>query len=68
MSTRNKDVRIAELRRRLAELDARFHTEVQKRGFDPAQIGNMALPSALAKLFAECAEVKSALEELASED
>jgi len=37
-------------------------------GFDPAQIENMALPTALAKLLEERAEIKSELEELAVED
>ncbi len=66
MPARNRDPRIAELQQRLAELDARFQTEAKQRGFDPAQIENMALPTPLAKLFAECAEIKSELDELAS--
>ena len=66
MPARDRDTRIAELQQRLAELDLRFQTEAKKRGFDPAQVENMALPTPLAKLFAECTEIKSELEELAS--
>ena len=66
MTARDRDTRIAELQHQLAELDARFQTEAKKRGFDPAQVENMALPTTLAKLFAEYTEIKSELEELAS--
>jgi hypothetical protein len=64
MSGQDRDTRIAELQHRLRDLEARFQTEARKRGFDPAQIENMALPAALAKLFAERAEIKAELEEL----
>ena len=60
-------MRIAELQNKLEQLDERFRTEAQRRGFDPAQVENMALPTALAKLFAERAQVASELEELAGE-
>ena len=68
MPARDRDARIAELQQRLAEIDARLQTESKKRGFDPAQIENMALPTPLAKLFAEYTEIKSELEELAVGD
>ena len=68
MSVQDADARIAELKQRLAELDGRFRAEARKRGFDPAQAENMALPATLARLFAECAEIKSELEELAVTD
>lgn len=67
MSAVDRDTRIAELKQQLAELETRFRTEAHRRGFDPAQIENMALPAALANVFAECAEVKSELEELECE-
>ena len=67
MSGQERDARIAELQHRLEELEGRFRAEAQKRGFDPVQIENMALPTALATLFAECAEIRSELEELAVE-
>ena len=57
-----------ELEKRLGELDTRFANEMRKRGFDPAQADNIALPSALAKLFAEREEIKAALEELVALD
>lgn len=64
MSAVERDTRIAALRQQLAELETRFRTEAHRRGFDPTQIENMALPAALANVFAECAEVRSELEEL----
>jgi hypothetical protein len=57
-----------ELEKRLGELDARFANEMRKRGFDPAQADNVALPSALAKLFAEREATKAELEELNAPD
>jgi hypothetical protein len=68
MSGQEREARIAELQHRLEELEARFQTEAQKRGFEAAQMENVALPMALAKLFAERAEIKSELEELAVKD
>ena len=68
MFGQERATRIAELQHRLEELEARFQIEAQKRGFDPTQIENMALPAALAKLFEERAEVKSELQELAVAD
>jgi hypothetical protein len=67
MSAAERDVRTAELKQKLAELEARFRTEAYRRGFDPAQVENMALPTALARLFEECAELKSELAELADQ-
>ena len=64
MSAQERNTTIAELQRRLAELAARFRIEAQQRGFDPAQIDNMALPTALAKLAAERTQIESELEEL----
>jgi hypothetical protein len=57
-----------ELEKRLGELDARFANEMRKRGFDPAQADNVALPSALAKLFAEREATKAELKELNAPD
>jgi hypothetical protein len=56
--------RTAELNERLRETEARFRQEALKRGFDPAQAENMALPSSLARLFAERAAIIAELEEL----
>jgi hypothetical protein len=57
-----------ELEKKLGELDTRFANGMRKRGFDPAQADNVALPSALAKLFAEREEIKAELEELIALD
>ncbi len=57
-----------ELEKRLGELDTRFANEMRKRGFDPAQADNVALPSALAKLFAKREATKAELEELIAPD
>ncbi len=57
-----------ELEKRLGELDTRFANEMRKRGFDPAQADNVALPSALAKLSAEREAIKAELEELIAQD
>jgi hypothetical protein len=65
MSAQDRDARIQHLTHKLEELEARFQTEAQKRGFDPAQIENMALPATLANLFAACEEIRSELEEIA---
>ena len=57
-----------ELEGKLRELEAQFADEMRKRGFDPAQVDNVALPSSLAKLFAAREEIKSELEELISNE
>ena len=64
MTDVDRAFRIASLQRQLAELNAKFRTEMQKRGFNTAQIENVALPTALAKLFAERNQIESDLEEL----
>lgn len=64
MSGSEPEARSAELRQKLAELEARFRIEVQKRGFDPAQVANMALPGPLARLFTDCAALKAELKAL----
>ena len=55
----------SELHRRLRDLNAEFERQMRARGFDPAQAENIALPSALAKLYAERERTKAHLEELA---
>jgi hypothetical protein len=59
--------RIEELRKKLSEVDAQFREAARKRGFDPDQAENLALPSNLAKLFLEREEIKNQLEELVDE-
>ena len=55
----------SELHDRLRTLDAEFERQMRARGFDPAQAENTALPSTLAKLYAERERTKAQLEELA---
>ena len=64
MSGSEPEAGSAELKQKLAELEARFRIEVHQRGFDPAQVANMALPGPLARLFADCAAIKAELEAL----
>ena len=64
MSNRENEARVLELEEELRKLDATFQDEMLKRGFDPAQAENVALPSGLAKLFAKREEVKAKLDEL----
>lgn len=54
----------SELHDRLRTLDAEFEREMRARGFDPAQTENLALPSRLARLYAERERTKAQLEEL----
>jgi hypothetical protein len=54
-----------ELHDRLRSLDAEFERQMRARGFDPAQAENTALPSTLARLYAERERTKAQLEELA---
>ena len=68
MSANEVDARIAELEQKLAELEAQFRSEAHKRGFEPAQVDNMALPAALARLVAAAAEIKGELDDLTIED
>ncbi|MCU1266987.1 MAG: hypothetical protein JWM21_3305 [Acidobacteria bacterium] len=67
MSELDLKARREELERRLAECEARFRREALKRGFDPTQIENMALPATLANLFADCEAIRSELEQAATQ-
>ena len=58
----------SELHDRLRSLDAEFERQMRARGFDPAQAENIALPSSLAKLYAERERTKARLEELEGGD
>lgn len=55
---------LQKLREQLRDLDAEFDREMRARGFDPAQTENMALPSNLAKLYAEREQIKAQLQDL----
>ena len=62
------ELNVHELHDRLRDLDAEFEREMRARGFDPAQAENVALPSRLAKLYAERERTKAELEELEGGD
>jgi len=47
---------------KLRAVEERFDREMRARGFDPAQAENVALPSALAKLYAEREELREEME------
>jgi hypothetical protein len=64
MSAAEREARSAELKQKLSEVEARFRVEAQRRGFEPTQVENMALPAPLANLFADCVAIRSELEEL----
>jgi len=64
METGAANERVLRLMEKLSELEARFDAEARKRGFDPAQAENIALPSTLARLFTEREEIRAELEEL----
>jgi len=51
-----------QFRARLRAVEERFDREMRARGFDPAQAANVALPSALARLYAEREELREELE------
>jgi len=52
-----------ELNLTLRELDREFEREMRARGFDPAQAERVALPSHLARLYAERETLKAQIEE-----
>jgi len=51
------------LHQKLRTLDAEFDREMRARGFDPTQTENVALPSHLAALYAQRAQIKAELEQ-----
>lgn len=67
MEVGEKDEKISKLQEKLRKGKARFDAEARKRGFDPAQAENMALPSTLVRLFTECEEIRTELEGIAGQ-
>ncbi len=51
-----------DLERRLRTTEEKFDREMRARGFDPAQAENVAMPSALAKLYAELQDLRQQIE------
>jgi hypothetical protein len=62
--SRETDTDRAELEAKLRKVEAAFENELRARGFDPAQLQNVALPGSLAKLYAQREQVRNELEEL----
>jgi hypothetical protein len=57
-----------ELNEQLNKLDAELVREMRARGFDPAQLENVALPAHLAELYKQREQIKAELEERAGEE
>ena len=57
-----------DLKLKLRALDAEFDREMRARGFDPAQLESVALPSHLAELYKQREQVKAELAELIEEE
>jgi hypothetical protein len=51
-----------DLESRLRATEETFDREMRARGFDPAQAENVAMPSALAKLYAELQDLRLQIE------
>jgi hypothetical protein len=60
----NNDARRQELESRLKLLTQEFEQQMRARGFDPAQTENVALPTALARLYGECEMIREQLDEI----
>ena len=60
----NQDSRRKELESRLEVLTTEFEQQMRARGFDPAQTENVALPTALARLYGECEMIREQLGEI----
>ena len=60
--------RISAMREDLRVLDAEFDREMRARGFDPAQLESVALPSHLAELYKQREQIKVELAELIEEE
>jgi hypothetical protein len=64
--TDGQNERRSELEAQLRLVDAEFDREMRERGFELAQAENVALPTSLARLYAERESIKAELEELTS--
>ena len=53
-----------QLEARLQEITEQFEQQMRARGFDPEQAENVALPSALARLYVERQSLLEQLEEI----
>ena len=64
--TDGKNERRNELEAQLRLIESEFDREMRERGFEPAQAENVALPTSLARLYAERESIKAELEDLTS--
>ncbi len=62
------DGRLQELELQLNVVTENFEREMRARGFDPAQVDNIALPSALATLYLEKQSLEDEIERTRSKD
>jgi hypothetical protein len=62
----SNELTVDEIEAKLRAVEERFDREMRARGFDPAQAENVALPSALARLYAEREELREEMELLIS--
>lgn len=53
-----------ELEARLKLLTEEFEQQMRARGFDPTQTENVALPTALSRLYGECEMLREQLDEI----
>jgi hypothetical protein len=60
---RDVDEESIQSKARLGELELEFDREMRARGFDTEQVHNLALPSALAKMYTQIEELRCELEE-----
>lgn len=60
----NEDSRRQELESRLKLLKQEFEQQMRARGFDPTQTENVALPTALSRLYGECEMIREQLDEI----
>ena len=66
MADRKHDGRIA-LEEKLRSVEETFVREMRQRGFEPDQAENVALPTALARLYTEREALKTELNEMKGE-
>lgn len=59
------ELEISKLRDKLREVEREYAQAMRARGFDPAQDENLALPSALAKLYQEREDLRTKIAALA---
>ncbi len=60
----NRGTARATLEEKLRAVEEHFERELLERGFEPAQIENIALPGPLARLYAERETLRAQLDEL----